>query len=120
MEHYQCLLETVGWFFFNLLLLGYVEDRTSGASFCIPSGLEWSVYAEVSIIMLGTYRLPAYDDVKLYWWSLAFCITLLVHLSYARSKFASSNLYPPLHLNLLSFSSVIIWSCIFSRFVAGI
>jgi len=48
-EHYHSLLETIGWFFFNLLLLGYIEDKTSGASFHIPAGLEWSVYAEVPI-----------------------------------------------------------------------
>lgn len=46
-EHYHSLLEEVGWFFFDFLLLRYVEDRNSGLSFHLPGGLFWFLYAEV-------------------------------------------------------------------------
>ena len=46
-QRYNALLETIGWFFFELLLLGYVEDRITGISFHLPSGMKWSIYAEV-------------------------------------------------------------------------
>ena len=41
-------MNTVNWFLFELLVLGYVEDPTSGASFRLPGGLVWAVYIEVS------------------------------------------------------------------------
>ena len=44
---YQELWETISWFFFDLLILGYVEDPVTGNSFHIPGGMEWSVYIEV-------------------------------------------------------------------------
>ena len=47
-ELYQQWLEVVQWFFFSMLILGYVEDPTTGVSFLFPSGLEWRIYIEVS------------------------------------------------------------------------
>lgn len=44
---HQQLMEVIGWFFFDLLMLGYVEDSNTGLSFCIPGGLAWAVYVEV-------------------------------------------------------------------------
>ena len=44
---YGDLMEVIGWFFFNLLLLNYVEDPNSGLSFFLPGGLEWAIYIEV-------------------------------------------------------------------------
>ena len=44
---YMKLMEVTGWFFFDLLLLGYVEDRETGLSFRIPGGLQWAIYVEV-------------------------------------------------------------------------
>ena len=44
LEH---LMETISWFFFDLLILGYVEDPATGASFRFPGGLEWALYVEV-------------------------------------------------------------------------
>ena len=41
------LVETIGWFFFNLLVLGYVEDPSTGASFRFPGGQKWAIYIEV-------------------------------------------------------------------------
>ena len=48
-EHtlYRRLIEVIGWFFFDLLILGYVEDRDTGLSFRLPGGLDWVIYVEV-------------------------------------------------------------------------
>ena len=46
-EHYQQLMKTVRWFFFELLILGYVEDQATGLSFHFPAGLSWALYTEV-------------------------------------------------------------------------
>lgn len=40
-------MEVLGWFFFDLLVLGYVEDKDTGLSFRLPAGLNWVVYVEV-------------------------------------------------------------------------
>ena len=47
-KSYDALIETISWFFFDLLFLGYVEDSHSGESFHLPGGLSWSIYVEVS------------------------------------------------------------------------
>ena len=44
---YRSLMEIVGWFFFELFLLGYVEDAETGLSFYLPKKLELVVYIEV-------------------------------------------------------------------------
>eukprot|EP00731_Ephydatia_muelleri_P026772 Em0018g872a len=48
-EHtlYHRLIEVISWFFFDLLILGYVEDRDTGLSFHLPGGLDWVIYVEV-------------------------------------------------------------------------
>ena len=46
-EHYQQLMKTIRWFFFELLILGYVEDPATGLSFHFPAGLSWALYTEV-------------------------------------------------------------------------
>ena len=48
-DDYKTLLQMIEWFFFDLLILGYVEDRNSGMSFHLPVNLQWTVYVEVSI-----------------------------------------------------------------------
>ena len=48
-EHYQLLMKTVRWFFFELLIFGYVEDPATGLSFQYPAGLSWALYNEVHI-----------------------------------------------------------------------
>ena len=40
-------MKVINWFFFDLLILGYVEDCKSGLSFRMPRGLTWLVYIEV-------------------------------------------------------------------------
>ena len=44
---YCRLIEVIGWFFVDLLILGYVEDRDTGLSFRLPEGLGWVIYVEV-------------------------------------------------------------------------
>ena len=46
-EKAKKLMETIGWFFYHLLVLGYVEDPSTGASFRFPGGQEWAIYVEV-------------------------------------------------------------------------
>lgn len=41
------LMKSVNWFFFDFLILGYVEDPNTGESFRLPGGLEWAIYIEV-------------------------------------------------------------------------
>ena len=44
---YTALMKNLSWFFFNLLILGYVEDEKSGLSFRIPAKeLMWSLFIE--------------------------------------------------------------------------
>ena len=40
-------MDSINWFFFDFLILGYVEDPLTGNSFRFPGGLEWSIYVEV-------------------------------------------------------------------------
>ena len=47
-ELYNQRIEVVRWFFFSLLILGYVEDANCGISFQFPTGLSWKIYVEVS------------------------------------------------------------------------
>lgn len=49
-NHYHELMKVVGWFFFDLLLLGYVEDSNTGFSFCLPKGWNWAIYVEVHLL----------------------------------------------------------------------
>ena len=46
---HQQLMEVIGWFFFDLLMLGYVEDSNTGLSFCIPRRRAWAIYVEVCV-----------------------------------------------------------------------
>ena len=46
-ERYHQLMDVIGWFFFDLFILGYVEDPNMGKSFRLPGGLKWAVYIEV-------------------------------------------------------------------------
>ena len=42
-------MDSISWFFFDLLVLGYVEDRNSGLSFRLPGDLSWTIYVEVRL-----------------------------------------------------------------------
>ena len=50
-ERYRQLMEVIGWFFFDLFILGYVEDPNTGKSFRMPGGLKWAVYIEVILLL---------------------------------------------------------------------
>ena len=52
-RHWQ-LMKVIGWFFFDLLMLGYVEDSDTGQSFRIPGGRSWAIYVEVGIYECNT------------------------------------------------------------------
>ncbi len=57
-ERYQELLEVIGWFFFDLLLLGYVEDPPTGRSFRIPGSLGWAIFVEVCALYAVPFKRP--------------------------------------------------------------
>ena len=46
-RNYKELMKVIGWFFFDLFLLGYVEDPVTGLSVSIPGGMDWRIYVEV-------------------------------------------------------------------------
>lgn len=46
-KQYDEIIKQVGWFFFDLFVLGYVEDPITGKSFQLPMGMSWRVYVEV-------------------------------------------------------------------------
>ncbi len=46
---YKQLMVVIGWFFFDLLVLGYVEDPVTGRSFRVPGGRQWDIYIEVHV-----------------------------------------------------------------------
>ena len=46
-QNYKELMKVIGWFFFDLFLLGYVEDPVTGFSVSIPGGMDWKIYVEV-------------------------------------------------------------------------
>ena len=54
-KHYEQLIETIGWFFFDLFILGYVEDPVTGYSFRFPGGMGWTIYIEVRLGMQPSY-----------------------------------------------------------------
>ena len=49
---YEQLLETIGWFFFDIFILGYAEDPVTGNSFRFPGGMSWAIYVEVNVVKL--------------------------------------------------------------------
>ena len=63
-------METISWFFFDLLLLGYVEDSHSGESFQLPGGLFWSIYVEVSEFVYHYYRIHGRFVLPVRWMSI--------------------------------------------------
>jgi len=42
-------MDTLAWFFFKLLVFGYVEDLETGLAFRLRGGLRWRIYVEVTI-----------------------------------------------------------------------
>ena len=46
-KQFTQLMDKVGWFMFDLFILGYIHDSHTGMSFAVPKGLNWKVYIEV-------------------------------------------------------------------------
>lgn len=53
-QRYVELMELISWFFFDLLMLGYVEDQETGLSFRIPGEMKWNIYIEVKYLKYKT------------------------------------------------------------------
>ena len=51
-KRYSELIDIIGWFFFDLFILGYVEDPATGDSFRLHGGLKWVVYVEVILLLV--------------------------------------------------------------------
>ena len=49
-DGYQVMMERINWFFFDLFILGYVEDVNSGESFHFTP-CKWSIYVEVIVFV---------------------------------------------------------------------
>lgn len=49
-------MDKIGWFFFQLLVLGSVEDFKSGCAFQLHKNAKWEVYIEVYNVCLGGRR----------------------------------------------------------------
>ena len=45
-------MNKIGWFMFNLFVLGYVQDTDIGVSFSSSAAHKWKVFIEVSFIKL--------------------------------------------------------------------
>ena len=45
---HNTLMDTLAWFFFKLLVFGYVEDLETGMAFQLPGGLHRKIFVEVS------------------------------------------------------------------------
>ena len=45
---YNQLTCNIGWFFFKLILLGYVEDSGTGESFFLPNFQDLKIFIEVN------------------------------------------------------------------------
>ena len=43
------LWDSLNWFFFHLLVVGYVEDEKTGRSFALLRGISWKIYIEVCV-----------------------------------------------------------------------
>ena len=50
-DKFKSLMKAVGWFLFDLLILGYVEDSQTGDSFGMPRNANtcktWKIFVEV-------------------------------------------------------------------------
>ena len=64
---YNELMKRVHWFFFELLVLGAVEDFRSGITFRLHNKAKWELYIEVNAkcMQICTYNLMYYAWVGL-------------------------------------------------------
>ena len=55
-EKTERLINTLAWFFFKLLIYGYVEDLKTGMAFRLPGGLSWKLFVEVFKLKQHTHN----------------------------------------------------------------
>ena len=44
---FELLMDKIGWFMFDFLVLGYIQDQQTGASFSVPVTENWKIFIEV-------------------------------------------------------------------------
>ncbi|XP_019859705.1 PREDICTED: uncharacterized protein LOC109587936, partial [Amphimedon queenslandica] len=70
-KEFEALMNKIGWFIFDFLVLGYIQDPHTGASFSVPLTENWKIFVEVPSIYndpesnLETFRelLPTFTFV---------------------------------------------------------
>lgn len=56
-------MDRIGWFMFDFLVLGYIHDQETGASFSVPVSEKWTIYIEACfnrgsiIIMISIFNI---------------------------------------------------------------
>ena len=53
-KEFETLMDKIGWFMFDFLVLGYIQDPHTGASFSVPLTENWKIFIEVGLL----YTLP--------------------------------------------------------------
>jgi len=56
-------MNILAWFFFKLLVFGYVEDLKTGIAFRLPGGLSWKIFVEVCLFSVYTVYRSVLCDV---------------------------------------------------------
>ncbi|XP_019857334.1 PREDICTED: uncharacterized protein LOC109585637 [Amphimedon queenslandica] len=46
-KEFETLMDKIGWFMFEFLVLGYIQDPHTGASFSVPLTENWKIFIEV-------------------------------------------------------------------------
>ena len=60
---FKILMDRIGWFMFDFLVLGYIHDQETGASFSVPVSEKWTIYIEACfnrgsiIIMISIFNI---------------------------------------------------------------
>lgn len=57
-QAFEKLMDKIGWFMFDLLVLDYVQDHLSGVSFSTPIATAWKIYIEVCSVTVISKWLP--------------------------------------------------------------
>ena len=87
-------MDTLAWFFFKLLVFGYVEDLGTGIAFQLPGGLHWKICVEVNLRVIycsvhfiqnciGIAEVPGYFNIECFFivFGTLFLVLELVVLS---------------------------------------
>ena len=54
---FELLMDKIGWFMFDFLVLGYIQNQQTGASFSVPVTENWKIFIEVQygVIIVNNY-----------------------------------------------------------------